>query len=393
VEDPCDAVPTTDEGWVDYLLDDCASVDEVRYEVAWSGGWPVKTNAGNYLFVVDQDGGPWDIAGDFNGWTPSAMEHGNGFYWVEANVPSPEGGLYKFVSGDNYYADPWARCYDYDGYGERSYVEPPTDTGRLEWWPYMDAGSLYARGLRIYVPPGNGPWPVLYVHDGQNLFDPNAPFGEWQLDEWAAAYSDGGTPFLVVGIDNTGARMDEYTHVEDELSGATYGGLGDEYADFVQETVRPFIEAEYGSTGVDGVMGSSLGGLISLYIAHAYPGEFDFVASLSGTLGWGRFTLENPTIQELYIGAGVQSTVIYVDSGGDDGGDGCDDGDGDGFVEDDPNDSDNYCVNRAFADEMALFGYTWNVDLFHYHEPGAAHAEPAWADRVWRPLDIFVGLE
>jgi S-formylglutathione hydrolase FrmB len=140
-------------------------------------------------------------------------------------------------------------------------------------------------------------------------------------------------------------------------------------------------------------MGSSLGGLISLHIADTYPDRYDFVASLSGTLGWGRFGQENPVMEEIYVAAGHRDFAIYVDSGGDDGGDGCDDADGDGFVEDDPNDGDNYCANRAFADAMAGNGYTWEQDLWHWHDAGAEHNEAAWAGRVDMPLSIFLSLD
>jgi hypothetical protein len=88
--------------------------------------------------------------------------------------------------------------------------------------------------------------------------------------------------------------------------------------------------------------------------------------------------------------------VLYVDSGGGPGGDGvCTDPNGDGSPADDPDGADNYCTTRAFADAMAASGYAgyvWDVDLFHWWEPGAPHSESAWADRVARPLGIFVAL-
>jgi hypothetical protein len=283
-----------------------------------------------------------------------------------------------------------ARSYDYDTYGEISYVAPPTDTPRIDRWPDLAGEGLAPRDIRVLVPPGEGPWPVLYAHDGQNLFDPEAFWGGWHLQDAVAALD---TPILVVGIDNTPDRMDEYAHTTDEIGATTYGGDAPVYAALIQEDLRPHIEATYGSTGLDGVMGSSMGGLVSLFVAHAYPGAFDFAASLSGTLGWGRFEEANPVIQELYTAAGHRDTVLYVDSGGDDGGDGCTDPDHDGFPEDDPNDGDNYCMSRAFAEAMADHDYTWNVDLFHWHEPGATHDEAHWAARVDHPLQIFIDLD
>ena len=198
---------------------------------------------------------------------------------------------------------------------------------------------------------------------------------------------------LVVGIANTPYRMDEYTHVPDDIGyGYLIGGQAEAYAALVEDQIRPHIEATYGTTGKDGVLGSSLGGLVSLYIAERYPGRYDFAASLSGTLGWGRFAEDNDTIEELWLAAPPPETAVYVDSGGDPGGAGCVDPDGDGFPEDDPDASDNYCETRHFADALAASGYTWDVDLFHWWEPDAPHNEAAWASRVGMPLDLFLAL-
>ena len=72
---------------------------------------------------------------------------------------------------------------------------------------------------------------------------------------------------LLVGIDNTGDRMDEYTHVNDVIDGQSIGGKGDAYADLFKNTVRPLIKKQYGEPGPVGLLGSSLGGLISFHIA------------------------------------------------------------------------------------------------------------------------------
>ena len=81
--------------------------------------------------------------------------------------------------------------------------------------------------------------------------------------------------------------MDEYTHVPDSLDGELYGGQGDAYAAFLEGTVRPLAAATWGEPATVGVLGSSLGGLISFHVADRAPGEYAFAASLSGTMGWG----------------------------------------------------------------------------------------------------------
>ena len=115
-----------------------------------------------------------------------------------------------------------------------------------------------------------------------------------------------------------------------------------------------------------------------------------FASAWGGTLRWGSFANKNETLIERYQSAGKRGFVIYVDSGGNDGG-GCFDGDADG-INDDSADSDNYCTNRQMADALDALGYTYDTDLYHWHELNAAHTEAAWAARVFRPLGIFADL-
>lgn len=388
-------VATDDLGSVADLIAGRASAADVSGAVAWSGGWPIR-DGDTAWFVAWSDTGPWSVAGDFDGWAPEAMTEGDGFWWAQIAVgPAPEGLHYKLVGpGDSWIADPFARSYAYDENGEISYVAPPADIPRLDRWPGLaaqgSAAGLAPRDLRVRVPAGAGPWPVLYAHDGQNLFDPAAIQGGWHLGEAL----DARAPILVVGIDNTVDRFDEYTHVPDDIgTGGLVGGKADLYAALIETQVRPHVEAVYGSTGLDGLLGSSLGGLASLNTAVVYPGRYDFAASLSGTLGWGRFAADNETIEERWLGAVPEGTAVYLDSGGGPGADGCQDLDGDGFPEDDPDASDNYCETRQLADDLAANGYVWEQDLWHWWEPDAPHSEVAWAARVGLPLDRFLSLQ
>lgn len=381
-----DPDPNPDLDLVRALIGGQGVAEEVLQEIAWSDGWPVQDDE-HWLFVRITEAADPGLAGDFNTWTSVPMTAGDGFFWAEVPITDATGQKYKFVEGQDWISDPYARSYTFDDEGRASYVAPPVDVFHLELWPDLDGGALLSRDLRVYVPPGEGVWPVLYMHDGQNLFDPQAGWGGWRLQDTLAQAS----PMIVVGIDNTADRFDEYTHVPDDI-GEVVGGSGDAYADLVHEIVRPHIEENYGVSGLTGVAGSSLGGLVSLHIAQRFPGEYDFVASLSGTLGWGRFGLENETMQARW-GASSPEIVVFADSGGDAGANGCEDPDGDGSTADDPDATDGYCTTRDFVDGLSADGFTWDVDLWHWHEPGDPHNESAWAARVARPIGIFSALE
>jgi hypothetical protein len=342
-------------------------------------GWPVLVDEGRV--VVSTDPAMNEVAGDFDAWAGTPLAADQGFAW--AVVPDTDGAKYKLKSGATFTSDPWSRSYDYDQYGEISVVHA---TGkRFDRFFEITAAStgLEPRTVRVLV-PAEPPTHVLYVHDGQNLFDPDAPWGGWDLASAAPA------AMMIVGIDNTAARMDEYTQVADEISGQTVGGLGDQYADLVEDAVRPLVADVYGEPPIVGVMGSSLGGLISLHEGYRYPDRYDFVASMSGTLGWGSIgpVHTGETMIERYDAAGVLPFVVYLDSGGDGP---CADSDGDG-IQDDGAGTDNYCETIQMRDTMAADGWVFDQNLFHWHEPGATHDEAAWAARVYHPLEIFAAL-
>src|SRR5262245_13166693 len=133
------------------------------------------------------------------------------------------------------------------------------------------------RTLIVSLPPGylthsRHRYPVLYLHDGQNLFNPATSFAgaAWEADKTAARLMRGKRirPLIQVGICNTDDRLDEYGPWRDRSEKA--GGRGKRYARFLVEEVKPFIDRTYRTLRDrewTGVAGSSLGGLISLYIA------------------------------------------------------------------------------------------------------------------------------
>ncbi|TKD13317.1 alpha/beta hydrolase [Polyangium fumosum] len=373
-----------------------ADLEGTMDKYAGSDGWPVGVEGG-HLFV-STDPSLDLVAGDHDGWVGSPMQIDNaGFRWLHVKDVAA-GSRYKFTNKTLWEADPWARSYTYDDNGEISLVAPTA--AHLDRFFRIGDAQMPERTVNVWLPEGTATH-VLYVHDGQNLFDPEAAWGGWRLLDSAPA------GMMLVGIDNTGiGRMDEYTHVPDVIdldeNGTVepWGGKGDAYADFVNGAVRKLVADRYGEPPKVGTMGSSLGGLISFHIADRFPGEYAYAASLSGTMGWGKMgeTSTNETMIERYESHGHRTTVLYLDSGGGDPALGqseneakCKDTDGDG-IEDDVGLGDNACENAQMRDVLISVGYTLQSDVYHWWEAGAPHNEAAWRARVFRPMDLFKGL-
>jgi predicted alpha/beta superfamily hydrolase len=146
------------------------------------------------------------------------------------------------------------------------------------------------RDIHVYLPPSyrtsGRHYPVIYMHDGQNLFDPETAFaGEWGVDETLERLGPEGIETIVVAIPNMGgARQDEYSPWSDPRAG---GGRGDAYLAFIAETLKPRIDRRF-RTRRDrehtGIMGSSMGGLISLYGFLQRPDFFGFCGAMSPSL-------------------------------------------------------------------------------------------------------------
>jgi len=154
-----------------------------------------------------------------------------------------------------------------------------------------------ARDLIVYLPPGYGEgpqrtYPVLYMQDGQNLFDPNTSFIKertWEMREQADEVIEAGEvePLVIVGIYNTGdRRIAEYTHERDWQRG---GGEAERYGRLLTEDLMPWIARRYcirterASTGLGG---SSLGGLVTLYLGLRHAHRFGKLAVMSPSVWW-----------------------------------------------------------------------------------------------------------
>jgi predicted alpha/beta superfamily hydrolase len=356
-----------------------AGRDATLAAVSRDGGWPAKVEGG--FLVVSSDLVRTKVAGDATDWMPVSMTLDEGFAWRV--VKGAPGSRYKLTDGaSDWAADPWARAISYDENGEMSHLSPPTGA-HLERHLGVASHGLAPRAVRVWL-PSKPATRALYLHDGQNLFDPAAIGGGWRLAESAP------DDVMLIGIDNTAARMDEYTHVPDDLGEGPIGGGGDAYADFLHETVRGLVAEHHGEPPIVGVMGSSLGGLVSLHVAQRFPGAYRFAGSMSGTFGWGSIGSAShaETMIERVSATGLDGVVVYLDSGG---GGPCADLDADG-IEDDGAGTDNYCETKQLQAALVAVGYQDGVDLHHWHEPGAPHHESAWAMRVWRPLELFRAL-
>ncbi len=261
-------------------------------------------------------------------------------------------------------------------------------TGNVRLIRDVPAPSLGGtRDVVVYLPPGyeesnnKERYPVLYVHDGQNIFDPSTAFlgREWHLDETAEQLiRDGKTmPFIMVGVYNNGEkRIDEYTPVPDAKYG---GGHADAYGDFLINEVKPFVDQHYRTqpdAAHTGIMGSSLGGLVSLYLGFQHPEVFGLVGALSPSLWWAHQQLT----QSLAGSHGAGPRAIWMDMG----------------TAEDPQDDDHNGVPdmiddaRRMRDVLESRGFHEGQNLQYREVEGATHDEPAWAARADQVLTFLL---
>lgn len=234
------------------------------------------------------------------------------------------------------------------------------------------------RNVYVYLPPSYFEnqakhYPVLYMHDGKNLFEPSKAFGgvAWEVDATIDQLVGQGRmrEVIVVGIDNTSARMSEYTPVPDPVYG---GGNGENYLDFIEHELKPYIDANYRTLpGRDHTLigGSSLGGLISFWAAWTRSDVFAAAVCMSSSFWWSdEFTIDEV---ESHAGAKVPSR-FYIDAGGI---------------------NDGAAQTNAMRDALEDEGYQHGVDLFHWFEPGGAHNEASWAARFHRPMERLLPFQ
>ena len=248
-----------------------------------------------------------------------------------------------------------------------------TVTGNVLVWPSLNSPILSrSREIAVYLPPSLAAgqelgrrYPVIYFHDGQNMFDERTSYvGEWHADETLEKLTRDGIEAIAVAIPNAGDhRMEEYSPWRGRGLGRrrVARGLGNEYLEWVVEVVKPLIDRSF-PTRTDregtGTMGSSLGGLISLYALTKYPDLFGFVGAMSPSLGWHDYS-----IIDVYEDAEIPRTRIHVDMGG--------------------REFRGLTVDaRRFRDVLVSKGWVHGRDLNYVEDRYAHHHEDAWSRRL-----------
>lgn len=385
---------------------DGAELEALLHGIAWESRWPLQ-EGDRWLFATRWEGAKTlSLVGDINEWDPQATPataSPSGVHWYavidESDfVGQAAGAHYKWTDGTTWMGGYDATAYFWDDQGRFGYVSPPTNAAWAEQFPGLTSAELpLPRTIRALLPVGFEPGSAaagsartLLMHDGQNLFDPDAFGGGWEMDSLLAsdpAFSD----IVLVSVDNTEDRLDVYAHVADDpfSNGTLYGGRADAYLGQLEDVVLPHFRERYGLVA-DGqslmMAGSSMGGLVSLYAARQWDGGIACVGALSPTLGWGAFSADgSQALVNLWSsdpGHGAVGLFLYSGGYSTD----CVDDDGDGVVEE-SEDQDNICVTDQFRDTVADLGYVFDIDLWHWWEPGAQHVEPAWSAQVPRMLE------
>ena len=247
-----------------------------------------------------------------------------------------------------------------------------TLTGNFRMHPDFESSFLSRkRHLLVYLPPEyeqnpSRRYPVLYLHDGQNLFDGATAYvkGEdWGVDETVEKLiiEREIEPLIVVGIYNTGdQRLDEYTPSRD--SRIKRGGSADLYGRLLVEELKPFIDERYRTRpgpGQTGLGGSSLGGLVSLYLGLRYPIVFGKLLVMSPSIWWDRGEILR-YINKLPV---KPSTRIWLDIG---------------TLEENRSAK----MVRSVRDALKSRGWRQGDDLEYFEARGGQHNERAWRERV-----------
>lgn len=266
-------------------------------------------------------------------------------------------------------------------------------TGTVLRYAAFPSRQVAARNVDLWLPPGYAETgatrhPVLYLQDGQNVFDPATAYGglDWGVDEALTRLVETGAvrPAIVVAVWNTPQRLPEYLpqRIAERVSPAERARLeaqpggsavSDAYLRFLVEELKPFVDARYRTLGGAQdtfVMGSSMGALISLYALTEHPLVFGGAACVSthwpiaieAMLEYLRERLPEPGRHRLYFDHGTET----LDAG--------------------------YEPHQRRVDALlGARGFVHGRDRVSYRFPGAEHSERSWRERVEVPLHFLLG--
>ena len=237
----------------------------------------------------------------------------------------------------------------------------------------LDAFEAGQRPVTVYLPPGYDDrqerrYPVLYMMDGQNLFDPGRAFGgnPWRIDTAADRVigDRAAQPMIIAGVDHAGTgRIDEYTPTRDEKRKA--GGGAEKFGSWLIGEVKPAVEQRYRTTDVEAIGGSSLGGLVSLYLALKNPELFSRAVVMSPSVWWD----DRAVLRDVDAFRGPRPR-LWVDIGGREG-------------------LEALSGARALRDRLTASGWKQGIDLHYEEDRRAEHSERAWARRIGRALEFL----
>jgi len=278
----------------------------------------------------------------------------------------------------------------------RPAVEPPLGVvGTIERHEAFASRLVPARTVDVWLPPGYATdtsrrYPVVYMQDGQSLFDPALAFGgiDWAIDETMTRLIDEGRvrPAIVVGIWNTGmGRYSEYMPQKaatgDEVSFGVPGRptlaveqlTSDLYLRFMVEELKPFVDGRYRTAAGRAdtfVMGSSMGGLISAYAVSEYPEVFGGAACISthwpagdgAVVDYLSAHLPDPATHRFYFDHGTVTLDELYEP-----------------------------FQRRMDAAMLQAGYVDGTNWVSRRFDGAEHSEKAWRLRAGIPLEFLLG--
>lgn len=252
-------------------------------------------------------------------------------------------------------------------FGSQPAAQPARRVGQIERIAARPSAFVEPREVQVWLPPGYDSepqrrYPVLYLHDGQNVFDHLAAGAEWQVDETAQRLVLAGAvrPLIIVAVSSTGARTRDYTPVPMRLGEAgVQGGGAADYGRYLVQELKPLIDARLRTQpGRDStaVGGSSLGGLVSMWLVLNHGDVFGAALVVSPSTWWAQGSI----VSDVQAApASTPTPRLWVDAGTEEGRD---------------------MVLGARRLRLALQGRGWAAA--YLEQAGAGHDEAAWAARV-----------